>query len=147
MPNYADQTVRSNELPPEGRTTATLVMAKLTEAPDKDPTLGVMYTVDSGQTVWQNFTFNDRGHKWVTWQLGIVGTTKHLATMGDISYHVAAIQAYNWLNENKGMTFSAVIGHDEYQGVKRAKLTLKDKMEAFNEPKLGALDETESLPF
>ena len=142
---------------PEGNYQAVIfnVDCDLTKNP---PTVSVQYKLENNRRVFQNFRFDDKGKKWIVWQMGELGlneAAKRLlphptqATPHDAakSYVEAARQV---LNKVVGIE----ITHREYNGKKYESVKIIDGLGATTTPtpltKTSAapkFDANEPLPF
>lgn len=120
---------KTYDLVPEGVYTVTLVTATLDEEKTV-PRLNVQYKLENNRRVFQSFSFDEKGNKWVTWQFGVLHlNTKAKALLKDPSAatNVDIARVYTAaLMELVNTKMTVEVTHTEWQGKAKEKVTLVD---------------------
>lgn len=148
MSFYSDKSTEEYSLIPVGQYTAELFNVKPGDR-DGTPTLSFQYKLENNRSVFQNFSFNERGMKWISWQLGVLGLNKKAQDLakGDDTPSVAQ-KAY--LEASSALINSIVtleITHNIYEGKTREVTKLVSCDLKDTESSLPTIDDEERLPF
>jgi len=126
-------------------------------ATETPPSMKIQYKLDSNKRLFQNFKFNEKGRKWLTWQMGIIGLNDEAKKLvkGEESAAKIAKAYCDASKELLGKRVEIEVGHNTYTdrtGNERTVETVKllGFAEAFGAGKTSEppdFDHTEPLPF